>query len=216
MPLLKTPLSSAAILLLKTLLPLVLLAVLTEGKNFFGFCPKLQAQQNFDRQNFTNRWFVFAMYRLNHLPDIRCWRYKFNIVDGQFKFKSVVIEAGTNKKVVTRGRLLLAKGQPVDSASFRKKYRNHTAPEKPDFNILKTDYSTHAIVWACEQVFRFKKNDPQQRAVKNEQQLFILTRATLAVTDALKNRLYTDVEDLGLDKEKLKMMDLSQSCRDLI
>ena len=214
MPLLKTPLGPATVFLLKTLLPLLLLAVLTEGKSFFGSCPRLHAQQNFDRQNFTDRWFVFAMYRVNH-SRIRCWRDTFSVVDGQFKFKSVVIKAKTDERVVSRGRLLLAKGLPADSASFHKKYRNHTAPATPDFNILKTDYWTYAIIWSCKSWLRSKKNDPKQHVLKNEQQLFILTRKK-PVTDALKNRTYTDVENFGLDARKLRKMDLTESCLDLI
>ena len=197
---------------LMKLLPLVLLSVLADGHFFLGTCPEIQVLPNFEKNNFVGEWYEQARYRLNHLPETECWRYRFKINKaGLLKFRSIFIETASNKTLVIKGLLLPAEGQTAGQASFRKQYRNHTAPNTTDFNVLKTDYQTHAIIWSCLHLTAYGSADRQLLIPKNEQQLFILTRKRSASV-ALLEFLYTEVDSFGLGTEELVKTNQGKTC----
>ena len=205
MPLLKTALSSAAAMyLLKTLLPLMLLAMLTDGQAIFGGeCPSFKPMTNFTINQYGGQWFLYAFSSLWE-PTTMCDSVNYTILGPRqmnFTLNRIILMNSPLNNIPLRGVATLGQNQSV--ASFKV-----TVPGPRQVTsrslILYTDYHHIAVSWSCQEVTSFGGR------LVNIQRLSILTRVR-----QLGLRLTRQVEDvvknIKLNTAYLKMVSQSDS-----
>ena len=205
---------------LKTLLPLLLLAVLVGGQVIFRngdeiLCRETPKMKNFDLRRFMGRWNVTRMYNKRLIYDLTCvyWEFTIHGEDGFNLVKYGIITDHPGKVgdiFVRRYRAIPfhPKGGPVSKTSFQLRILtarsyidiNSGYPE-PDLRILDSDYTGYAIVYAC-------RNLTEER---HERELYVLTRSETVnqtITSLYENKLVA----LGMNKDPviLKKADLNQ------
>ena len=184
--------------LLKTLLPPLLLAVLTDGQvHFPGKCPDRAAVSQFDLDVFKNGWFYYKRWQSQtvKMPDISCTMVFFKR-EGTTSFKLTEYLWGV-ARIGARGTYVPSKvqGKPASDARFtRLDDGENTSP--PFYNILSiqsTASYSYAIIWWCE----------EDGAGGNRQGLIVLTRKKSPGKQA-DATIMQDMERLNLNKTYLR------------
>ena len=213
MPLMKSPLSSTAVMtLLKALMSVLLLAVLTDGIEFDGRCPYIGHFNNLSKEKLNGVWYEYAKYHWT-LPGgyvCRSDTYKLN-KKGYIKFRTSVSRAvlvrPTNSSVkpyfdllptALSGRLVF-KG---DSSFIIKYGKNFTRKEKSfstlwkKLRVIYTNYNGVIFLWWCREMV-------VQGKQINKQQLVILTRHS-KLSKAEESKMKEKLDDFPVDQTLLK------------
>ena len=203
MSLMKVPISpTSAVALLKTLLPLLLLVVLTDGQAMFnGTCPERQAMEDFELKPLMGKWYENSAY-----PDadsiVRCATYTFSS-DGDDRFRVLgdAVLVSSSERFTKPADFQFENSQSV--AEFKVTYTNSTSNHQLRVKILYTDYNSTCFIWSCT-------DEMIDNRKVNVQVLFILTRDSFPGT-ALENRNVKMAQKLGLNMERLVKTD-QQNC----
>ena len=175
--------------LLKRLLPLLLLAVLTDGQAmFYGTCPQRQAMANFQLSMLEGQWYEQLSY-----PDVtlnttctEVW-YSPEGVDGLKVFSEYVL-IGNGTRFTMKGKYRLGKNRSV--ADF-------TIPGSLiTLKFLHIDNSS-CFLWTCCDV------KVTNQLTVNLQIVYVMTRDK-SPSAAIMNSNYKMARKLDVNMEKLK------------
>ena len=189
--------------LLKTLMTLLLLAVLADGQMFSpGRCPERQAMENFNISRYMCIWYGYKKY--DNKQDLKCTRDTYRkTASGEFRF---IIEGVTeaNRTVEYRGKMFSKKcGDSKCTASFFVKLDGDSLPSDASatYNVMYTDYTRFSIIGHCE-------NAPQRHAKTNpwhKQYLLIMVRSK-NMTQELRVEIKKKMKELGMSKRGLELL----------
>ena len=193
----------------KTLLPLLLLAVLTDGQlEIDGECPHYQHKEGFNQADLMGDWSDYAKYPTRFNEGQKCNRIKYiktndtNNDKTQFEFVEYYRNTTTNKSKQKRGKAIASKRMQA-MATFNFQYYGGTPSGAPGKrHLLDSDNDKYAIFWACSTVY-------EGVTPKSRQFVFIITRKAVIGT-SLKNRLRKQMTSLGLRPADLVETDHTQ------
>ena len=206
--------------LLKTSLPLLLMAGLTGGQLMLdGDCPNPPPiLKDFNLTLFMGKWFEYARYPSLFKPEVKCKSEEYTLdVAGQrlFRIRIQVEElSGAGRVITSRAVANRVGGLPNTTASYRIRYPNYGTPKRPNFNVLFTDYHSHAIAWNCINGTRYVSTNPVITSRISFQDLFIMIRKKfIDKKDDLKRRIDNGLEVFRLDETKLVLTNQT-NCQD--
>ena len=183
--------------LLKTLLPPLLLAVLTDGQvHFPGKCPVRAAVSPFDLDGFKNGWFYYKRWQTVGMPDISCTMVFFSKREDGVSF-NLAEYLWAKGLAGARGTYVPSKiqGRPSSDARFIRLHDGeNTSP--PFYNILSIQHTasySYAIIWWCE----------EDGSDGNRQGLIVITRRKSPGNQA-DATIMQDMERLNLNKTYLR------------
>ena len=199
--------------LLKTLLPPLLLAVLTAGQVFYGACPDIPAVTDFSYQSFAygrgggekpKVWFWHKQRGVLLHPNRKCcYEYHFPLDNGRDQFFRQYVWISDRKTYRMSGM-----AKPVQNGVARlnitHKYDDATTPYFNSYvvDIIATDYDNYAIGLYCH---TFLAGDQQ----KNLQILLIYVRArqvTNNVENEIERMLTNFANKYGLSKANMTIV----------
>ena len=200
--------------LLKTLLPLLLLAVLTDGQaTFDGKCPVLAAMINFWPEFYEGTWYVFRMYINKDLKeqDLRCITHEYTRKGNGLEFtQSALRSPGNIKEVQTK--TLVRTSSTNRLASYRTIINAKLVNNYVDYNVVATNYDSYAIVWACVTIDwtapfrRMFPNSHYTPGVVNKRTLYILTRDKIP-SKKTKQLIKSELRGAGLKLREITKID---------
>ena len=188
--------------LLKTLLPLLLLVVLTDGEaTFEGACPQIDGVGNFDQPRFLKRtiWYVQKSYKE---PGARKSDYMLFYPHDN---GTIYFIHGFYSTTDDRRRYSTATLSPVAAtgkANFIEKHID--IPGTYLIKIIGTDYEDHAMLWMCDQ-----SNQSNKQSLDIITKLKFPSEITLTKMEMQLNQL----KKQGLNTEKLRNATQSYDCK---
>ncbi|XP_045478258.1 uncharacterized protein LOC123683308 [Harmonia axyridis] len=157
---------------------------------FFGKCPDVDVQKNFDLNKYTGRWYEAEKYFANFELGKKCIFADYSVFEnGTMRVLNQDINSKTQKKSSIEGNARLA-GKP-DEAKLLVNFPARGARVDAPYWILETDYDNYAVVWACSEYPRV-----------STKYAWILTRKRNQSEDIL-NKAYNVFERLNLSKKDL-------------
>ena len=224
--LLKTPLSSTAMSLLKTLQALLLPLGLAEGVLLEGGCNKsLKAVKQLYKDGFwAGQWYEHARYPVKDETAYICRHWNFlpgTYKKRQVKFTTTYFEATVRTPSTTKDRLKItfdekktrsgklvevANTDGADGAVYQIQYKGEDRAEDHKYKILATDHNEFAVVASCE-----NKVDVNGQVTHREERLFLL-KSVFPTTDEAMTGFNETMDKFGFDKELLSYTAKNPKC----
>ena len=188
--------------LLKTMLPLMLLAMLTDGQAILGGeCPSFKPMTNFTINQYGGQWFLYAFSSMLE-PTTKCDSVNYTILGPRqmnFTLNRTILRNSYLNNIPLRGMATLGQNQSV--ASFNVIVPGTRQVTSPSL-ILYTDYRHIAVSWSCHEVIT------SMGRLVNIQRLSILTRVR-QLGPVLTRQVEDVVENIKLNTAYLKMVNQS-------
>jgi len=176
-------------------LELIVLAVVsvwcgvTGQEVFWGSCPVVSVQQNFDINRYMGKWYeqqrFFAIFEIG----TNCVTAEYTLEDtGAVKVNNTGYRWITGKYTTAIGDAVVE--DPAEPAKLGVRF----SPAQPrgDYWVLDTDYDTYTVIWSCTPFGRFF----------NTQFGWILTRSAEGISAAKTRQIYSLLEEYHISPRR--------------
>ncbi|XP_045183165.2 apolipoprotein D-like [Mercenaria mercenaria] len=163
-----------------------------------GTCPQVKVQENFDLNKYLGKWYENRRYAN--------WFSLFsNCVTAEYsKLSETSVKVNNTGWLYLSNEISTAIGNAVVQDGAKLGVRFSEFAPFGAYWVLSTDYTSHSIVWSCEE-------SPKGAIQFNSQYLWILTRSPKGVSETEMDRLFDILHGYGINTDIRKLKPTKQT-----
>ncbi|KAJ8315163.1 hypothetical protein KUTeg_007313 [Tegillarca granosa] len=159
----------------------------------WGRCPNIPVQPNFDVNSYMGEWYEYQRFFAIFELGVKCAKADYSIID---ESTVRVVNTGFNKWT---GKTSIANGtatisDPAVPAKLKVKFSRFQPAG--NYWVLDTDYNTYSLVYSCQDLY-----------IAHSEITWILTRDRAGISDDTTNRLYSRLQEYGINPENFRPTD---------